>query len=312
MVLTATPVPLVTLPLILIRDVVPAGHLPLLVCVANLTFAFVVPLLAAHLRVMFSVPDGAPVLVKAPVPLPPVAATGVQFDNVALILEPTVFVTNFVHLPGGGTAADAGAASGTANNDADAATTANARVRAERFTVLLVSLAWAGISGRVRPERGAVARCDGARAPTCRPTLLGRCGWRARIPGIRRAPDSPGRCAAPFRSPRHRSGRTSQDSSRGSGPASSRWRRRRSGSRSDPFPVGLWPLAFPLLHGEPEALLVLSSVREPSVSCLSTTCEFAESHLCVAQLSRPVTFDRSPKEDGECSSCTGRARRGSR
>ena len=60
---------------------------------------------------MFRVPVGAPVLVKVPVPLPPVAASGVQLDNVAVIWLLTVVVTNFVHLPGWGTAADAGAAS---------------------------------------------------------------------------------------------------------------------------------------------------------------------------------------------------------
>jgi hypothetical protein len=101
----------VTLPVILYRAVVPAGHLPLLVCVANLMFVFVVPLLEAHLSAMFNVPDGAPVLVKVPVPFPPVAASGVHFDNVALMLAPTIFVANVVHLPGGATAADAGAAS---------------------------------------------------------------------------------------------------------------------------------------------------------------------------------------------------------
>jgi hypothetical protein len=98
-------------------------------------FAFVVPLLAAHLIVMFSVPDGAPggALVKVPVPFPPVAATGVQLVNVAVILPATVFVANFVHFPGCGSAAVAGMANGTASNDAAAATVTNARPRTETF-----------------------------------------------------------------------------------------------------------------------------------------------------------------------------------
>jgi hypothetical protein len=76
--------------------------------------------------------------VKAPVPLPPVAATGVQFDNVALILEPTVFVTNFVHLPGGGTAADAGAASCTPRPIGSIVAAASSSEALRTFTVLLV------------------------------------------------------------------------------------------------------------------------------------------------------------------------------
>src|SRR5436190_12978376 len=131
-VLKATPVPPVTLPVILIR-VAPASHLPLVAWLANLMFAFVVPLLAAHLIVMFSVPDGAPVLVKVPVPFPPVAATGVHVDTVAVILPATVFVANFVHFPGCGSAAVAGMANGTASNDAAAATVTNARPRTETF-----------------------------------------------------------------------------------------------------------------------------------------------------------------------------------
>src|SRR5580765_7338800 len=78
-VLNATPVPPVTLPVILIR-VAPVAHLPLVVWLAKWMLAFVVPLPAAHLSVMFSVPDGAPggALVKVPVPFPPVAPSGVQ------------------------------------------------------------------------------------------------------------------------------------------------------------------------------------------------------------------------------------------
>src|SRR5258705_10869252 len=130
-VLNATPVPPVTLPVILVRAVVPVGHLPLAAALANLMLAFVVPLLAAPLSVMFSVPDGARVLVKVPVPFPPVAATGVQVDTVAVILVPTVFVASFVHFPGCGSAAVAGMANGTASNDAAAATVTNARPRTE-------------------------------------------------------------------------------------------------------------------------------------------------------------------------------------
>lgn len=99
--------------------------------------AFVVPLLAAHLIVMFSVPDGAPggALAKVPVPFPPVAATGVQLVNVAVILPATVFVASFVHFPGWVTA-DAGSASGNATIDAAAATVTNARARIETFIEL--------------------------------------------------------------------------------------------------------------------------------------------------------------------------------
>ena len=99
-VLNAVPDPPVILPLSVTRAVVPFGHLPSVFTVTNLTFALVVPLPLAHLSVMFSVPDLAPVVVKDPPPEPPVAAVGVQPDSEAVSLVPTVFVDNFVHSPG--------------------------------------------------------------------------------------------------------------------------------------------------------------------------------------------------------------------
>src|SRR4026208_2144535 len=82
-VLSAVPDPPVTLPVILMR-VAPKAHFPRVAWFLKVIFPFVVPLLAAHLIVMFSVPAVAPAaLLNVPVPLPPVAASGVQFDTVA-------------------------------------------------------------------------------------------------------------------------------------------------------------------------------------------------------------------------------------
>jgi hypothetical protein len=134
-VLRAVPVPPMTEPVILRRDVALAAHLPLVPCVANLTFAFVVPLFADHLMLMFSVPDLAPVLVNVPVPVPPTAAAGVQPDRVALILPLTVYVVSFVHLPGWVTAADAGVASTPIGSMVAAA---SSRAVLRKFTVLLL------------------------------------------------------------------------------------------------------------------------------------------------------------------------------
>jgi hypothetical protein len=129
-VLTAAPVPPETVPVSLIRELpFPAGHLPRVLTVANLTTPVVVPV-PVHLIVMISVPDFAGFDLKLPPPFPPVAPVGVQPVSVAVSVVFTVFVVNAVHFPGGA-AADAGMASGTAINEADAATITNARARTE-------------------------------------------------------------------------------------------------------------------------------------------------------------------------------------
>jgi len=138
-VLKAVPVPPVTLPVSVTRLVVPFRHLPRPFAGPNLTFPFVVPCVPAHLIVMFSVPVVAPDELKVPPPVPPVAAAGVQADNVAVSLVPTVFVANFLHAPGW-VAADAGMASGTATNDSDAAAMTNVRTRTETLIRLPFNL----------------------------------------------------------------------------------------------------------------------------------------------------------------------------
>jgi hypothetical protein len=145
-VFTAVPVPPVTLPVILIR-LDPTAHLPLVAWVAKWIVPLVVPWWVAQVIVMFRVPALAPFFeVNVPVPLPPVAAVGVQPVTVAWMVVVPV-VVNLVHLPGCDTA-DAGEASGSASMDADAARMANDRAR----TGNLISLPFV-VSGHARVQR---------------------------------------------------------------------------------------------------------------------------------------------------------------
>src|SRR5690348_6345260 len=126
MVLNATPVPLVTEPPSVTRPVVAAPHLPLVAAGLNVTLAFVVPLPPAHFIDSTNVPDLFGFDLNVPVPEPPVAVVGVHELSVTLTTLLTVFVFNLVHC--GTPAADAGTASGTASNDADAARIATPRI----------------------------------------------------------------------------------------------------------------------------------------------------------------------------------------